>query len=86
MLCEPAIHVLAIKIRAFSNRFGELTAIVLLRMKPERQTSKSRQGGEDRMLTFIQIRVGQFAAHFLDDLDVLQIYGSLDKSSIQLAS
>lgn len=72
-------QVLAISILTFSNRLGLFVPICLSKMKPGTayQVSDRALSGCFDIDTFIEVRVRQFAADLLDDLDVLEVGGTL---------
>ena len=73
---EFDLHVFAMRILAFSSRFGQLVPIVLSRIKPTFDFNERKMScGEER--TFVEIRVCELASNLLDDLDVLQICRAL---------
>lgn len=78
--------VLAMRILTFSILFGWFTPIFLSNRKPGDQAEPLQQpireqhGGYDNItqsLTFVQVGVGEAAAQLLDDVNGLQVAGSL---------
>ena len=67
------VHVLAMRILAFSSRLGELTAIVLSRMKPTEGVRGDGGPKKIAILTFIEIGIRELSSDLLDDLDVLEV-------------
>ncbi len=74
---QKGLHVLAMRMLAFSNRLGQLVPIVLSRMKPEQSVINGRSTTGLTDHTLIEIRVGELAANLLDDLDMFQICRAL---------
>jgi len=72
------VHVLAIRILAFSTRFGQLVPMDSSRMEPISifecyVTAKKREA----VLAFVKIRIRQLSANLFDGLNVIQVRRSL---------
>jgi hypothetical protein len=73
---RKTVHVLAMRILAFSNLFGQFTPIVLSRMKPGTYAAtyeKNNVSKEWVCITFVQVGIGELASNFFNDLNVIEV-------------